>query len=56
MLFITLEFIHNEWECKSAEVASTANTSDNDIGIITKYFHLLLCLKTNNGMVHHNVI
>ena len=41
----------HEWEGDAAEVATASETGNDNIGIFSSHFHLLLGFETDNGLV-----
>ena len=52
-----VDLIEREWKRKTGEIAAAARAADHDVGqFFTRHFQLLFGLKTDNGLVQHNVI
>ena len=51
-----LQFIHQEREADSREVAATAAAADNDIGVFVDHFQLFLGFLANDRLMHADVI
>ena len=55
-LFFSSETMSEEREGNTSEVGSTSETSDYDIRIVSGLFHLLLGLKTDDGLMKGHMI
>ena len=53
---LACEVVTEEWEGNTTKVTTTTETSNHLIRILTCHRHLLLCLKTDNGLMKRHMI
>ncbi len=51
-----LQVMTHEGEGDTAEVRTTTETANDDVGIFASHLHLLLCLETDDGLVQSYVV